>query len=49
MNNPHLEEIVANDNGVLRCRGLPYGANEQDIYEFFKDFKIVKDGIKMVI
>ena len=49
MKNPHLEEIVANENGVLRCRGLPYGSAEQEIFDFFKDFKVVQDGVKLVM
>lgn len=49
MNNPHLEEIVANENGVLRCRGLPYGAGEPEIADFFKCYQMVPEGVKIVI
>ncbi|EPB76150.1 hypothetical protein ANCCEY_04746 [Ancylostoma ceylanicum] len=31
--------------GVVRLRGLPYGARERDIYDFFAPLSIVPDGI----
>ncbi|XGW20389.1 hypothetical protein V3C99_003857 [Haemonchus contortus] len=34
-----------NGEGVVRLRGLPYGARERDIYDFFAPLQIVPDGI----
>lgn len=51
-NDHFLEKNVyqdqSNEMGVLRCRGLPYHTGEMEMETFFEDYKIAKDGIKIV-
>lgn len=37
---------VGND-GVLRCRGLPYGTTEAQVIEFFDGYEIAEDGVSI--
>ena len=36
------------DDGVVKLRGLPYGATKSDIYDFFEGLEIEDNGVMMV-
>ncbi len=35
--------------GILKMRGLPFSCTEEDIRTFFKDYRIIEDGIKRAV
>ena len=37
----------AGSDGVLRCRGLPYGTSEAQVIEFFDGFEIAENGVSI--
>ena len=32
-------------DGVLRCRGLPFGTSQAQVREFFEGYEIMENGI----
>jgi len=40
-----LTDIATEENGVVKARGLPYDSTFDQIKEFFKEFKLHKDGV----
>jgi len=49
--NPNYIEdnLLQEGRGILRLRGLPYSSTENDVRDFFRNLKIVKDGVKRPI
>ena len=46
---PAWSHLLAESNGIVKMRGLPYSCTEEDIREFFKGFPIAQDGIKRAV
>lgn len=43
------DNLLKESNGIVKLRGLPYSATEEDIRSFFKGKNIVVGGIKRAV
>jgi len=46
-NNQEASNSKGDSDGVLRCRGIPFGTSEAEVIEFFHGFEIAENGVSI--